>query len=211
MNILRFSMHICSRIRKAIRTSIVLSTFLSIAGCGDFAERIAVKVFYREAALPQEQVHKNLGYWNDQQAVRGNRLDFFVPKGKRWPVLIFIHGGAWRNGDKGLRFGGADPYGNIGRFYATRGIGVAVINYRLQPTVTWREQVVDVARSMAWVHEHAENYGADKRAIFLFGHSSGAHLAARTAVDRELMRESGFRPGFPCGVVAVSGAPYDIA
>lgn len=142
---------------------------------------------------------------------RKRRLDFYVPKGNGWPVFIFVHGGGWRSGDKGLKFGGADPYGNIGRFYAARGIGVAVINYRLQPTVTWREQILDVARAMTWVQRHAGDYGADKHAVFLFGHSSGAYLAARTALDRELLLKLGLGPGSLCGVIAVSGAPYDIA
>jgi acetyl esterase/lipase len=125
--------------------------------------------------------------------------------------MVFVHGGSWRSGDKEIIFGGVDPYGNIGRFYAARGIGVAVINYRLQPSVTWREQLIDVARAMAWIHENADDYGADTRAVFLFGHSSGAHLAARAALDRQLLQQVGVRPGIPCGVIAASGAPYDIA
>ncbi|HXV47746.1 MAG TPA: alpha/beta hydrolase, partial [Candidatus Binatia bacterium] len=185
---------------------------LSSTGCGELAERAAVTLFYREAVLPVEQVHKNLGYWSDPPAAAPkHRLDLFVPQGKRWPVLVFVHGGSWKSGDKELMFGGADPYGNIGRFYAARGIGVAVINYRLQPAVTWRDQVLDVARAMAWIHENADDYGADTRAVFLFGHSSGAHLAARAALDRQLLQQVGLRPGIPCGVIAASGAPYDIA
>lgn len=189
----------------------LLISFAS-AGCGEIAEWAAVTLFYRAAVLPIEQVHKNLGYWNDPPpAAPKHRLDLFVPQGERWPVLVFVHGGSWRSGDKDLIYGGADPYGNIGRFYAARGIGVAVINYRLQPAVTWREQVLDVARAMAWIHEHADKYGADNRAVFLFGHSSGAHLAARAGLDRDLLQHVGLRPGIPCGVIAASGAPYDIA
>jgi acetyl esterase/lipase len=194
------------------KTFIFLLILLSSASCGELAERAAVTLFYREAVLPVERVHKNLGYWNDpQRAASKHRLDLFVPKSESWPVMVFVHGGSWRSGDKEIIFGGVDPYGNIGRFYAARGIGVAVINYRLQPSVTWREQLIDVARAMAWIHENADDYGADTRAVFLFGHSSGAHLAARAALDRQLLQQVGVRPGIPCGVIAASGAPYDIA
>jgi acetyl esterase/lipase len=125
--------------------------------------------------------------------------------------LIFVHGGGWRSGDKALEFGGADPYGNIGRFYAAHGIGVAVINYRLQPAVGWREQVMDVTQVLAWVYSHGDQYGANKRAIFISGHSSGSQLAARAALDHKALRALGLPPYVPCAVIAVSGAPFDIA
>ena len=64
-------------------------------------------------------------------------LDLYRPASSSWPVIIFVHGGNWDNGDKNYRAGGADIYANIGRFFASRGIGVAVINYRLQPAVAW--------------------------------------------------------------------------
>ncbi len=200
------------RIRNLLKAVIVLLFTLALAACEGFGERIVVPLFYREAVLPQDQVHTELSYWTGPDADRRkHRLDFYAPQGRDWPVLIFVHGGGWKSGDKALKFGGADPYGNIGRFYAAHGIGVAVINYRLQPAVTWRGQVRDVARALAWVHKHAADYGADKRAIFLFGHSSGAQLATRAALDRELLRELGLAPEVLRGVIAVSGAPFDIA
>ena len=64
---------------------------------------------------------------------------------------------------------------------------------------------------MAWVHGHADDYGANKRAIFISGHSSGAQLAARAALDQESLRELRLPPRVPCGVIAVSGAPFDIS
>jgi acetyl esterase/lipase len=184
----------------------------TLAACSGSGEWLVVHLFYREAVLPPEQVFKELSYWIGPDADRRkHRLDFYVPYGRDWPVLVFVHGGGWKTGDKSLKFGSADPYGNIGRFYAAHGIGVAVINYRLQPAATWREQVKDVARAVAWVHERADDYGANRRAIFLFGHSSGAQLATRAALDRQLFREMGLSPAAVCGVIAVSGAPYDIA
>jgi hypothetical protein len=68
----------------------------------------------------REQIVTDLAYWTGPEADREkNLLDLFVPKAPAgWPVLVFIHGGGWTSGDKGLRAGGADIYGNIGRFYA---------------------------------------------------------------------------------------------
>jgi arylformamidase len=198
--------------RNFLKAIIVFLIMPALAACDGLGEWLAVRLFYREAILPPEQVGKELSYWTGPDADRRkHRLDFYVPTGRDWPVLVFVHGGGWKSGDKALKFGVADPYGNIGRFYAARGIGVAVINYRLQPAVTWRDQVTDVARALAWVHKRADDYGADRRAIFLFGHSSGAQLATRAALDSQLLRELRLSPDAVCGVIAVSGAPFDIA
>src|SRR5437762_3125531 len=61
-----------------------------------------------------------------------HKLDLFLPKGhKDFPVLFFVHGGAWRHGDKSfLGF-----YSSLGKFYARHGIGTVVTNYRLSPKV----------------------------------------------------------------------------
>jgi arylformamidase len=210
--LLRTKLHVFALIGHKTEVVIALSCAFALAGCGGFAEWIAVRLFYREAVLAQAQVHKDLKYWVGPSAdPRKHRLDFYVPEGNGWPVLIFVHGGGWRSGDKALEFGAADPYGNIGRFYATRGIGVALVNYRLQPAVSWREQVVDVTQALAWVYGHAEDYGANKRAIFVSGHSSGAQLATRAVLDHKVLRELRLPPDVPCGVIAVSGAPFDIS
>jgi acetyl esterase/lipase len=191
---------------------ITLLCTVSLAGCGGFAERIAVSLFYQKAVLPQDQVHKDLSYWAGPGAdPRKHRLDLYVSDDSGWPVLIFVHGGNWKSGDKGLQFGDVDPYGNIGRFYAGRGIGVAIVNYRLQPAVTWYEQVKDIARALAWVYRHAADYGGNPRAIFISGHSSGAQLAVRTILDQELLQELGLSSRSVCGVIPVSGAPFDLA
>src|SRR5262249_40332696 len=201
-----------SRVRSLTKVAIALSSTVALVGCGGFAEWIAVRVFYREAVLVRAQVYKDLNYWADLSADQHkHRLDFYVPEGTGWSVLIFVHGGGWGRGGKGLEFWQTDPYCNNGRFLATRGIGVAIVNYRLQPAVTWRDQVKDVAQALAWIYRHAEDYGADKRSIFISGHSSGAQLATRAALDRKALQELHLPSHVPCGVIAVSGAPFDIS
>jgi acetyl esterase/lipase len=113
-------------------------------------------------------------------------------------------------GDKSLRIGGEDIYGNIGRFYASQGIGVAVINYRLQPEVNWRQQVEDVAKATGWVVSHLGDYGGATSRIFIGGHSAGAHLAARVALDGGPLAKLGLSPAVFAGVIAVSGAGFDL-
>src|SRR5690554_784518 len=66
-----------------------------------------------------------------------HKLDLYLPRGvKGFPVLFFVHGGAWRSGDKRL-------YGMLGETFAGMGVGSVIINYRLSPKVRHPEHVKD--------------------------------------------------------------------
>jgi acetyl esterase/lipase len=123
-------------------------------------------------------------------------------------VLVFVHGGGWTHGDRAQRAGGAEVIRNIGRFFASRGVGAAVISYRLQPDVTWRDQVADVGRAVGWVQHAVGRWGGRPEALFLSGHSAGAHLSARFALDPAARAAAG---ADVCGLILVSGAAYDLA
>ncbi|HKQ38922.1 MAG TPA: alpha/beta hydrolase [Verrucomicrobiae bacterium] len=181
---------------------LLYSTYLAI-------RRAGVAVLYRPAPLGDCQAVPDLSYCDDCTSQK-HRLDLYLPPTRNWPMFVFVHGGALISGDKCLRVCGADVYGNIGRFYASRGIGVALINYRLQPQVTWREQVDDVARATAWLYTHAQNYGGDSSRLFIGGHSAGAQLAARVALDAAPLRQYGLSPTIVKAVIAVSGAGFDL-
>jgi acetyl esterase/lipase len=183
---------------------------LLLSGCKSTVERVGMVFLYKRAAWPETQVRYDIPYAGGS-ASREQRLDLFLPQGRDWPVFIFVHGGGWTEGDKGLRVGGADVYGNIGRFFAAHGIGAAVIDYRLQPGVTWREQVDDVARATAWVQQNVNEWGGDARRIFIGGHSAGAQLAARVALDGRALGKYGLSPQILSGVILVSGAGLDLA
>jgi acetyl esterase/lipase len=124
--------------------------------------------------------------------------------------MIFVHGGGWTEGDKGDKFGGADVYGNIGRFYAKNGIGVAVINYRLIPQVTWHDQISDVAQATAWIYTHIGEYGGNHHRLFLFGHSAGSQIIDRVALDTNALMKAGLPANAINGVISVSGAGLDM-
>jgi arylformamidase len=180
----------------------------AVSGCG-LVQRAGIALVYKRADLPAAQVRDDIPYGDP--ALPLQRLDLFLAQGRDRPVFIFVHGGGWMKGDKGLRVGGADVYGNIGRFYAAHGVDVAVINYRLQPKASWRDQIDDVARATAWVHAHIADDGGDPRRLFIGGHSAGAPLAARVALDPAPLARYGLSPSNICGVITVSGAGLDMA
>lgn len=180
-------------------------------GCGP-AIGVALKPFYEPADLDpgQAEVRLDVAYRTDPEADPSkHRLDLFLPSGTDWPILAFVHGGSLQKGDTAQRVGGQDIYRNIGRFYAARGVGVALLNYRLQPAVTWPDQVEDVATATAWLLGHAAELGGDGR-VYLSGHSAGAWLAARVALDGDLRRRHALDQHGLAGVISISGSGFDL-
>lgn len=100
---------------------------------------------------------------------RLQKLDLFLAKQPKAPLLVFIHGGYWRAQDK-------SEFSYVAEPYVAHGINVAVINYRLAPHVTMDDIVADVRTSIAFLYKNSEDYGYAKDRIFVSGSSAGGHL-----------------------------------
>ena len=120
---------------------------------------------------------------------------------KALPVLIFIHGGSWRNGDP-------DDYGFIARNIAPEGFVVVLGGYRLRDNGRYPAMLQDTAAVTAWVHENIANYGGDPDRILLSGHSAGAYNVAQVALEERWLTEAGVPRAAIRGVVGLAG-PYD--
>lgn len=118
----------------------------------------------------------------------------------RRPLLVYLYGGLWTVGEKEEPLASA-----IAEDLAARGAIVAVPNYRLWPEVTFPAFLDDAARAMAWAERNAADHGADPRAIFLSGHSTGATMALLVALDRQYLDRAGVSPAAPAGVIGLSG------
>jgi acetyl esterase/lipase len=194
-------------VRKAAAVSLVSAVFA--AGCG-LAYRVGIKFYYTPVAIAADRVIRDVPYV-DGSTDPYQRLNVFMPTATNFPVVVYAHGRNWDSGAKDDRFGGQDVYNNIGRFLAAHGIGCAVISYRLLPSVDWVAQASDVAQSVAWVHAHAAEFGGDPSRLFVMGHSAGAQLAVRTALDRSTLERLGVPPASIRGVIGVAGAGYDLS
>ncbi len=113
------------------------------------------------------------------------------------PVIIFVHGGSWRWGQK-------DYHRSIGKQFARQGIVFLTINYRLFPDVRFPSFPQDIARSVKWVRQNISKYGGDNEKIFLMGHSAGAHCASLVGLDENYLREIGGELGWIKGVIPMA-------
>ncbi len=154
------------------------------------------------------RTYRDLRYYSGQDAhPTKHLLDLYLPqKQTGFPLLVFVHGGAWTRGDKNA-YAGAYEY--LGTGVAAQDVGVAVINYRLSPEVMHPEHARDVARAVAWLYRNSGKYGWSSGRIYLVGHSAGAHLAALIAVEPSYLKALGLTPAIIKGVVAISGV-YDL-
>lgn len=140
-----------------------------------------------------------------------HQLDIYHPIGeKNTPVLLFIHGGAWKTGDKNIYMELANTFAG---YY---GITTVAANYELSAEpwyAVFPDHILDIANAFAWVYEHIDEYGGDPENIYLFGQSAGAHLVSLLATDSNYLTNHGLSLDKIKGVIAMSGAYelYDLA
>jgi arylformamidase len=150
-------------------------------------------------------VHRDLPYAEHKGAPKNSTsLDLYVPPdAKLAPIVVWIHGGGWRHGDK--RMVALKP-----AYFCDQGMILASINYRLQPATDYRGQAADVAAAVRWLVDHAAEYGGDPQRIILLGHSAGAHMAALVAADHSYLETAKVDPKVLRGVILLDGAGYDV-
>jgi acetyl esterase/lipase len=150
----------------------------------------------------EPRVQKGLAYAEPKN--ERQMLDVYAPaKGKDLPVVLWIHGGGWRAGDKA----------NIQKkpqAFVDKGFIFVATNHRFFPNVTVKEMTGDIAKAIRWIHDHARDYGGDPKSIFVMGHSSGAHLAALVCTDDRYLKAEGLPLAIIKGCVPVDVSFYDI-
>jgi acetyl esterase/lipase len=141
--------------------------------------------------------HSDIRYGGDPR----QSLDVYVPQNAtRRPVVIFWYGGAWVRGTK-------ERYRFVGAALANAGYVAILPDYRLYPQVRFPVFIEDGARAVRWAHEHVGEFGGDSHALFLMGHSAGAHIAASLALDPRYLIKVGGDASWIRGWGGISG-PY---
>jgi arylformamidase len=102
-------------------------------------------------------------------------LDVYRTNKANAPIVIFVHGGAWRNGAAPEFTYLAEPFVHLGaHFVVLDFVNVDNAGGSLFPMV---EQV---RRAVGWVYRNADKFGGDRNRLHLVSHSSGSHLSGCT-------------------------------
>ncbi|HEV7356660.1 MAG TPA: alpha/beta hydrolase [Steroidobacteraceae bacterium] len=181
--------------RMSRRTVLAGLSALFLEGCA----RLGFFAANAPAVFGSYKRHANIAYGPQPQ----HRLDVYVPNraGTSLPVVVFWHGGHWREGDK------AD-YRFVGAALAECGYVAVIASYRHYPQVKMPGFMDDAARAALWAEAHAGEYGGARERLYLMGHSAGAQLAALVTLDQRYFAAYGGTPPRVAGVIGLSG-PYD--
>jgi len=102
-----------------------------------------------------------------------NRLDIYPAAGgaSNAPVLVWVHGGAWRAGNK-------SRVGSKAKYFTSKGYMFVSVGYTLYPRATALTQARQIGKAVSWVRANAGKYGGNGSRLALMGHSAGCHLAS---------------------------------
>lgn len=187
--------------------AILLMTVTGFSSAGEFRDRIEKRLVEQgeNQALPAG-VDKlsNLAYGRED----GQTLDVYTHIGNVGsfgaPAILMVHGGGWRHGDKAM----ARVTENKIARWTSKGIAIISINYRMLPETPVDAQLTDVARALAYVQQHASEWGVDGKRIVMMGHSAGAHLVALLASSPNVMQQAGAQ--MPLATVALDSAALNV-
>jgi arylformamidase len=132
------------------------------------------------------------------------KLDVYSPKRPGAPIMVFLHGGAWRAGRAHDYAFPAETFVRAGAhfvvpdFAAVQDVGGSLL--------TMADQV---RRAVAWCYRNAASFAGDPNRLYVAGHSSGGHLAGVVAVT-DWARDFGLPADVVKGTVCISGL-YDLA
>ena len=107
---------------------------------------------------------------------RSLKLDLYLPPegtATQSPLLVYVHGGAWRAGDKSEM-----PLGKL----VTQGFPVASVDYRLSTEARFPAQAFDIKAAIRFLRAEGKKFHVDASRIVIVGGSAGGHLAALIGV-----------------------------
>lgn len=140
---------------------------LALGLAGPFAQRLIARrpvVNPSDATILRDLIYKRAG---DTSL----KIDLYLPKGltSPAPMILCIHGGGWSRGNKRQC---------PATMMVRDGYAVASMQYRLTNEAAFPAQIEDCKAAVRWLRANAEKYRFDPDRIGVWGHSSGAHLAA---------------------------------
>ena len=123
-----------------------------------------------ETTKPAFDVQRDIHYVPDGDA--SQTLDVYLPKDigeKPLPLVIWIHGGGWRGGNKS---------GCGSAFLVGQGYAAASVEYRFSQKAVFPAQIQDCQAAIRFLRANAAKYHLDPDHFGVAGDSAGGHLVA---------------------------------
>ena len=178
--------------------------FISIAASAQQASR-------KDIFPAGTSVDENIPYAND--TLKKHLLDIYFPPKKKlsYPLIVWIHGGAWMKNDK---YADMNYMANTVKMFLNSGYAVASIDYRYSTTASFPAQIQDCNQAIEFLFENGPQYNIDGSHIALIGFSAGGHLANMIGLSNNNdIREfyvRGKKPQFKINLVMDFYGPSDL-
>lgn len=163
--------------RRRTKTSSVWAALLWAAACplGAGLPATAAEPQETKKEAPRMDVVRDLEF--ARVGDHGLRLDLYRPAGEGpYPVVLWVHGGAWRNGSKDN-----PPIQRI--VHEGKGFALASVEYRLSPQAAFPAQIHDLKAAVRFLRGEAKKLRLDPDRFAAAGGSAGAHLAVLLGVS----------------------------
>ncbi|HEX3800679.1 MAG TPA: alpha/beta hydrolase [Verrucomicrobiae bacterium] len=139
------------------------------------AVALAILLFPIVAFTADDSAHTLRGIEFARVADRSLKLDLHLPAGTpRAPLIVWIHGGAWRGGDRN-----GVPIGKL----VNEGYAIASVDYRLSTEARFPAQIHDLKAALRFLRAEAAQWKLSADKIVVAGDSAGGHLAALMGVS----------------------------
>jgi acetyl esterase/lipase len=124
----------------------------------------------------EARVIRNVAYTTN--ATPRQNFDLYLPvTGKKpFPLIVWIHGGAWMMGFK--------EWDNV-KYLVKRGYAIGTIDYRTTAEAPFPAQIRDCNTALNFILAHAAEYGVQSQPFVIGGGSAGGHLALLLGLARQ--------------------------
>ncbi len=160
---------------------------------------IVIKRVARNSELVRERIGVPKRFPYGRAAIEA--VDVFTTKMPNAPVMLFVHGGAWRVGRATQYHYPAEMFVNAGAHYV-----VADFNNVIEPEAggSLLFMADQIRRATAWVYKNAKTFGGDPERLYISGHSSGGHWAG-VLLTTDWQKDFGLPANIIKGGIAGSG------
>lgn len=162
-----------------------------------------LSIVFDSCAVDHITKSKNIIYNAEHQL----KLDVYAPEKKSGTkaVLVFIHGGSWKSGEK-------STYNFFGKGMAKHNVVTVIIDYRPSRLTTYEGMANDAAEAIKWIKQNISSYEGDTNKIFVSGHSAADNNYFKTLKIKNPIKGVILIDGFGLdmyGYLKESKLPYD--